>query len=51
MSWESPRGMMSIDPRTRDVVQTVWIREVKMLNGKPANIIIDHIDNAKDPDL
>jgi len=51
MSWESPRGMMSIDPRTRDVVQTVWIREVKMLDGKPANIIIDQVDNAKDPDL
>jgi len=51
MSWESPRGMMSIDPRTRDVVQTVWIREVKMKDGKPANIIIDQIDNAKDPDL
>ena len=51
MSWESPRGKMSIDPRTRDVVQTVWIREVKMKDGKPANIIIDQIDNAKDPDL
>jgi branched-chain amino acid transport system substrate-binding protein len=51
MAWESPRGPMSIDPRTRDVVQTVWIREVKMKDGKPANIIIDQIPNAKDPTL
>jgi branched-chain amino acid transport system substrate-binding protein len=49
MEWESPRGMMSIDPETRDVVQTVYIREVQMLDGKPANIIIDQVDNAKDP--
>ena len=24
MSWESPRGPMSIDPETRDMVQTVY---------------------------
>lgn len=49
MEWESPRGMMSIDPETRDVVQTIYIREVQKVDGKPANVIIDQIDNAKDP--
>ncbi|MBL4600804.1 MAG: ABC transporter substrate-binding protein [Rhizobiaceae bacterium] len=49
MEWESPRGMMSIDPETRDVVQTIYIREVQMVDGKPTNVIIDQIDNAKDP--
>ena len=49
MAWESPRGPMSIDPRTRDVVQTIWIREVKKVDGKPANVIIDRIENVKDP--
>ena len=34
MSWDSPRGPMSIDPETRDVVQTVYIREVKDVDGK-----------------
>ena len=29
MAWESPRGPMSIDPETRDVVQTVYIRRVR----------------------
>lgn len=49
MEWESPRGMMSIDPETRDVVQTIYIREVQKVDGKPTNVIIDQIDNAKDP--
>ena len=29
MKWESPRGPISIDPDTRDIVQTVYIREVE----------------------
>jgi branched-chain amino acid transport system substrate-binding protein len=28
-SFESPRGMMSIDPQTRDIVQDVYIRKVE----------------------
>ncbi len=49
MSWESPRGPMSIDPETRDVVQTVYIREVQEVAGKLQNVIIDQIPNVKDP--
>ena len=26
MKWESPRGPISIDPETRDIIQTVYIR-------------------------
>jgi branched-chain amino acid transport system substrate-binding protein len=29
MSWESPRGPISIDPNTRDIVQNVYIRRVE----------------------
>lgn len=49
MAWESPRGPISIDPETRDIIQTVWIREVKMVDGKPTNVVIDKIENVKDP--
>jgi len=49
MKWESPRGPISIDPRTRDVIQTVYIREVKKVNGKLVNVEIAKIDNVKDP--
>ena len=34
MAWESPRGPMSIDPETRDVVQTVYIRRVEKVGGR-----------------
>ena len=40
MAWESPRGPMSIDPETRDVIQTVYIREVQEVDGTLQNVII-----------
>ena len=46
MKWMSPRGPMSIDPATRDVVQTIYLREVKMVNGKPWNIEFDKVENV-----
>src|SRR5262245_27912080 len=49
MAWQSPRGPMSIDPETRDVVQTVYIREVKKVGDKLQNVIIEEIPNVKDP--
>ncbi len=49
MKWVSPRGPMSIDPATRQPVQTVYLREVKMVNGKPWNIEFDKFENVKDP--
>jgi branched-chain amino acid transport system substrate-binding protein len=49
MSWESPRGPMSIDPETRDVVQTVYIRRVEKVNGQLVNVEFDKIENVKDP--
>jgi branched-chain amino acid transport system substrate-binding protein len=49
MSWMSPRGPMSIDPETRDVIQTVYIREVQEVDGKLQNVIIYEIPDVKDP--
>ena len=48
-SWQSPRGPMSIDPATRDVVQTVYIRRVEMQDGRPFNVEFDEFPNVKDP--
>ena len=47
--WVSPRGPMSIDPATRQTVQNVYLREVKMVNGKPWNVEFDKVENVKDP--
>jgi branched-chain amino acid transport system substrate-binding protein len=49
MKWESPRGPISIDADTRDIVQTVYVREVKKIGGNLVNVEIDKIDNVKDP--
>jgi len=49
MKWTSPRGPMSIDPATRQPIQTVYLREVKMVNGKPWNVEFDKFENVKDP--
>ncbi len=49
MKWMSPRGPMSIDPATRQTVQNVYLREVKMVNGQPWNVEFDKIENVKDP--
>ena len=49
MKWVSPRGPMMIDPATRDPVQTVYIRRVEMVNGKPWSIEFDKVENVKDP--
>jgi branched-chain amino acid transport system substrate-binding protein len=49
LAWESPRGPMSIDPETRDVVQTVYIRRVEKVGGNLVNVEFDKIENVKDP--
>jgi branched-chain amino acid transport system substrate-binding protein len=49
MKWESPRGPISIDPETRDIVQTVYIRRVEKVGGELQNVEIDRIENVKDP--
>lgn len=49
MKWESPRGPISIDPETRDIVQTVYIRRVENVNGRYVNVEFDKIENVKDP--
>jgi len=49
MKIQSPRGPISIDPATRDVVQTVYVRKVEKVNGEPYNIEFDQFPNLKDP--
>ena len=49
LKWDSPRGPMSIDPETRDVVQTIYIRKVEKVGGEPTNVAFDKVENVKDP--
>ena len=49
LSWISPRGPVSIDPETRDIVQTIYIRKVEKVDGKLQNVEFDKVENFKDP--
>jgi branched-chain amino acid transport system substrate-binding protein len=49
MAWESPRGPISIDAQTRDIVQNVYIRRVEKVDGQLHNVEFDKIDSVKDP--
>jgi branched-chain amino acid transport system substrate-binding protein len=49
MQWESPRGPISLDPETRDIVQTAYIRRVEKVGAVTLNVEFDKIENVKDP--
>ena len=49
MKWESPRGPVSIDPETRDIIQTVYIRRVDKIDNDTRNVEFDRVENVKDP--
>jgi branched-chain amino acid transport system substrate-binding protein len=49
LAWTSPRGPISIDPETRDIIQNIYIREVKRVDGQLYNVEFATIPNVKDP--
>jgi branched-chain amino acid transport system substrate-binding protein len=49
MHFESPRGPISIDPATRDIVQNVYFRKVDRRNGVLGNYEFDQYVGVKDP--
>ena len=49
MAWESPRGPISIDPDTRDIIQNVYIRKVEKKNGELYNVEFATFPSVKDP--
>ena len=49
MAWTSPRGPISIDPDTRDIVQNVYIRKAEKVNGQIYNVEFATVPNVKDP--
>jgi branched-chain amino acid transport system substrate-binding protein len=49
LSWESPRGPVSIDPETRDIIQTIYIRKVEKVGSDLRNVAFDKVEKVKDP--
>ena len=48
-SWVSPRGPVTIDPATRDIVQNIYVRKVEKVDGKLFNVEFETIPDVKDP--
>jgi branched-chain amino acid transport system substrate-binding protein len=48
-AWESPRGPMSIDPKTRDVVQDIYIRRVEKVDGALCSVELETFRAISDP--
>jgi branched-chain amino acid transport system substrate-binding protein len=48
-SWISPRGPVSIDPQTRDIVQNIYVRKVEKVDGELFNVEFSTIEAVKDP--
>jgi len=40
---------VTIDPETRDIVQTVYLRKVERVGGKLQNVEFDSVPDVKDP--
>jgi len=49
LKWESPRGPISIDPETRDIIQDIYIRKVEKRGNQLVNAEFDKIPAVKDP--
>lgn len=45
VNFEAPRGPFSFD-ENQNVIETVYIREVKMVDGQPLNVVLDSIPNV-----
>jgi branched-chain amino acid transport system substrate-binding protein len=49
MAWESPRGPVSIDAETRDIVQNIYIRKVEKVDGELYNVEFATFEAIRDP--
>jgi branched-chain amino acid transport system substrate-binding protein len=49
MKWESPRGPISIDPDTREIVQNVYMGKVEKVKGQLYTIAFATFEAVKDP--
>jgi branched-chain amino acid transport system substrate-binding protein len=49
MKVDSPRGSFTIDPKTRDIIQDIFIQKVEKRDGKLENVPFDVVKDVKDP--
>ena len=48
-AWTSPRGPMTIDAASRDVIQNVYIRRCERVDGELFNVEFETVEHVRDP--
>lgn len=48
-TYDGPRGPMRIDPKTNNIVQNIYMIEVKEIGGKPTHVVLDTLKDVQDP--
>jgi branched-chain amino acid transport system substrate-binding protein len=46
---DGPRGPLRIDPKTNNIVQNIYMVEVKEVGGKPTHVVLDTLKDVQDP--
>jgi branched-chain amino acid transport system substrate-binding protein len=49
LSFASPRGPVTVDPETREMIQNIYIRKVERVDGELYNVEFTTIPDFKDP--
>lgn len=49
MTLDSPRGTVRFDPETHEAIQHYYIRETRMVAGRPTNVVIATLPATKTP--
>jgi len=49
MTVQSPRGPFTIDPKTRDIVQNIYVTKTEKVHDELQNVVIDTVKDVKDP--
>jgi branched-chain amino acid transport system substrate-binding protein len=47
--FDSPRGPFEFDPNTHNVVQTIYVRQVRRVGNSIANVVFENLGRVKDP--
>lgn len=49
LSWNGVRGPIKIDPKTRELIQNIYLRKVEKIDGKLTNVVVDKLTGVKAP--
>jgi branched-chain amino acid transport system substrate-binding protein len=49
VKFSSPRGPFELDPNTHNVIQTIYVRQVRRVGNDIANVVFENLGRIKDP--